>query len=107
MANVTIILQDPTSFVDNSPATASDCSGLNIYRADNGAAAVQIGKADPSASPPTFVDQNIANGSYVYTATAVNTAGVESSMSQPVSIVVGQNLPQTLNPPTIVSATQS
>ena len=106
MADITITLADPTTRTDGTAESAADLASLNIYRADGSAPAVQVGTADPTASPPTFVDKGRPPGTYGYSATAVDKLGRESAHSDVFPVVVAA--PAALsNPPVIVSASQA
>ena len=104
MSNVTLVLADPTTRVDGTSVTAADCKGINIYRANGSAAATLVGTADPTATPPTFVDNGLTPGSYGYSVTAVDSLGRESAHSDVFPVVIVAP-PALLNAPTIVSDT--
>jgi hypothetical protein len=106
MADITLTLADPTTRTDGTPEAATDLASLNIYRADGSAAPVLVGTADPSASPPTFVDKGRPPGTYGYSATAVDKLGRESAHSDVFPVVVAAP-PAVSSAPVIVSATQA
>jgi hypothetical protein len=85
-----------------TPATPSDCSGINIYRAAGTGSPVKVGAAVITGSSFAFQDPGLAPGSYEYGATALNVDGAESAMS-PLFPAVVPATDQLLGPPTIVN----
>jgi hypothetical protein len=63
-----------------APDTDADLAGYNVYRHEAGIAAAKINAA--LVKPPAFRDTNVASGhTYVYTVTAVDVRGNESTPS--------------------------
>lgn len=104
MADVTLVLANPTTRADGTPAAAADCKGINVYRANGDAAPTLIGTADPTASPPTYVDKGLTPGTYGYSATSIDALERESAHSDEFPVVIVAP-PALLNAPTIVSDT--
>jgi hypothetical protein len=98
-ANITGAL--PTFKQDGvTPFAASDCLGINIYRASGTGAPVMVGKATISAGSFSFADTGLAPGSYNWGATALNAAG-EGALSGLVPGVVPLP-PEVPGAPTII-----
>lgn len=104
MVDVVLVLADPTTRTDGTPAAAADCKGINIYRANGNAAATLIGAADPTSTPPTFTDKALSPGAYGYSVTAVDVLGRESAHGDMFPLVIAAP-PALLNSPTVISAT--
>lgn len=103
--NVVLTLADPTSHTDGTTATPADSVSLNLYRQAGNGALAKIGTADPTATPPTFTDPNVAPGSYGYAVSAVDKSGVESAHSDLFPVVIAAAA-SPLSAPTIVSAVE-
>jgi hypothetical protein len=88
---VTISWVPPTSNTDGSPLT--DLAGFNVYRgtsATNLARVKSVGTAVTST-----IDSGLASGTYIYSATAVNAASLESAKGNTSSaVVVGSSATQ-------------
>jgi hypothetical protein len=102
MATVTLTLADPTTREDGSAVTAADIKGINIYRSDDGGSLALVGTADPQATPPTFVDQNVVPGKYAYAASSVGVDDREGKHGDLFNVEITSPTPL-LSPPTVVS----
>jgi hypothetical protein len=101
--NVTVTGSLPTTDTTGAAQPPSDTASINIYRQTGTAAPALIGTATISGSGFSYVDQSVAPGSYNYGATAVESDGVESAVSNLFPIVVSAAQPAALSPPTITN----
>ena len=102
---VTISWTPPTLNTDGSPLT--DLAGFNVYRGTSASNLTRVKSVGTAVT--STVDTGLASGTYIYSATAVNAASVESAKGNTSSTVVvgssasqsAQAVVQTIpNPPT-------
>ena len=104
--SVTLVFALPTTRTDGSALAPSDLSGFNIYRGDNGGDPVRV--ASVPATETGYVDAGLADGTYSYTVSVVDTQNParESAASNEIVVVVLTPLAAP-SAPTLVSATAS
>ncbi len=86
----TAVAQGSTALLNWAPPADSDLAGYHIYRLAGGR---WQRLTEPMIAITTYSDSNLANGSHVYRATAVDTVGNESAPSNEAAALVNLALP--------------
>lgn len=82
--SVSLSWTSPTTYTNGS--SLSGLTGHNIY-VSNGSGYLKVDSlSNPSVS--TYLVQNLSAGTYFFTVTAVDTSGIESGYSDPVTVTI-------------------